>query len=184
MEFVCLWLAAIRILLRGCAGLFAENLALRQQLVVLQRQGKTPKLKNRDRLFWIVLSRFWPGWRDSLLIVQPATVLKWHQRGFKLYWQWKSRGKSGRPRVAREVRDLIRWLSRENPLWGRPHIKSELALLGYKVAESTIAKYMIKQSKPPSQNWRTFLKNHAADIVARDFFTVHTVTFRIYYVFV
>jgi putative transposase len=184
MVFVwCLFLI-IRTFFLLRASLVAENLALRQQLAVLKRQKPTPRLKKRDRLFWIVLSKLWSGWKKSLLIVQPSTVLRWHRKGFKIFWSIKSRKKAGRPKIDVEIRRLIRQLSKENPRWGVPHIKSELALLGYDVAESTIAKYIFKHPKPPSQTWRTFLKNHAADIVACDYFTAYTVTFRIYYVFV
>jgi transposase InsO family protein len=105
--------------------------------------------------------------------------------GFKLYWRWKSRaGKPGRPPIEREIRNLIRQMSKENPTWGSPRIVSELALLGHDVAENTVAKYMVRHRKPPSQTWRTFLDNHVPDIAACDFFTVPTVTFRILYVFV
>jgi transposase InsO family protein len=174
----------LKAVLAGRAGLVAENLALRQQLLVLQRSGRRPQLRGPDRIFWSWLSRLWSGWRSALLIVQPATVLRWHQQAFKLYWSWKSRRKPGRPKVEREVRDLIRRLCRENPTWGAPRILSELALLGHSVAESTIAKYIVRQSKPPSQNWRTFLANHMKQTAAVDFFTVATITFRVLYVFV
>jgi len=146
---------------------------------------KRPKLRMRDRIFWVLLSRLWPNWRSALAIVQPETVIKWHRQGFKLYWRWKSRrGKPGRPCIEREIRDLIRRMSRENPTWGAPRILSELLLLGYDVAEGTVAKYMVRTRKPPSQEWRTFLANHVPDIAACDFFTVATVTFRVLYVFI
>ena len=119
-----------------------------------------------------------------MVIVKPETVIRWHRQGFKLFWRLKSRKKPGRPKIDTEIRQLIRHNSKENPTWGVPHIKSELSFLGYDVAESTVAKYMFKNPKPPSQTWRTFLKNHAADIVACDYLTAYTVTFRIYYVFV
>jgi hypothetical protein len=165
------------------AALAAENIALRQQLLVLQRSVKRPKLRNSDRIFWSWLSRLWSGWRSALLIVQPQTIVKWHQLGFRLFWRWKSRGKPGRPPVDRDIRDLIRRMCRENPTWGAPRIQSELALLGHNVAESTVDKYMVRLPKPPSQNWRTFLKNHVGQIAAADFFTVPTITFRVLYVF-
>ena len=184
MVFVWCLLLIIRAFFFSRASLVAENLALRQQLAVLKRQKPTPRLKKRDRLFWIVLSKLWLGWEKSLLIVQPSTVLHWHRAGFKLFWRLKSRKKPGRPKIEAEIRQLIRNMSRENPKCGVPHIKSELALLGYNVAESTVAKYIFKHPKTPSQTWRTFLKNHASDIVACDFLTAYTVTFRIYYVFV
>ena len=176
--------ASLRAFSVGRAALAAENLALRHQLAVLHRSVKRPKFRKGDRIVWVWLSRLWSGWRSALALVQPETVVRWHRQGFRLYWQWRSRKKHGRPGVAREVRDLIRRLSRENQTWGVPRIKSELALLGYDVAESTVAKYKVRHRKPPSQTWRTFLRNHATDIVACDFFTVSTVTFRQLYVFV
>ena len=181
-----LWmiLVTLRGFIASRAALVAENLALRQQLGVLRRSVRQPKLRKYDRLFWVAISKLWTGWAKSLVIVQPSTVVRWHRRGFKLFWRLKSRGRPGRPRIDAEIRRLIRGMSRENPTWGAPHMKSELALLGHDVAESTVARYMIKHPKPPSQTWRTFLNNHASDIVACDFFTVYTVTFRIYYVLV
>jgi putative transposase len=176
----------LRLLAHFLYGLFrnrlvmaAENLALRQQLVVLTRSVKRPRLRQRDRLFWVTLSRLWQGWRSCLTIVQPETVIGWHRRGFKLYWRWKSRP-TGRPTLEREIRDMVRRLAHENPLWGAPRMHSELTLLGYTVAQSTVSKYLrsFRKSRPPSQNWRTFLKNHAGEIVALDFFTVATMTFR------
>jgi len=166
--------------------LAVENLALRQQLAVCKQSVKRPKLRPRDRVFWVWLSRLWPNWRSALAIVQPETVVRWHRMGFKLYWRWKSRaGKPGRPCIEREeIRELIRRMSRENPMWGAPRIVSELALLGHDVAEATVTKYMVRPQKPPSQTWRTFLDNHVPDIAACDFFTIPTVTFRVLYVFV
>ena len=165
--------------------LAVENLALRQQLAVCKQSIKRPKLRPRDRVFWVWLSKLWPNWSSALAIVQPQTVIKWHRMGFKLYWRWKSRaGQPGRPPIEREIRDLIRRMSLENPTWGAPRILSELLLLGYDVAEGTVAKYMALRRKPSSQTWRTFLDNHVSDIAACDFFTVPTVTFRVLYVFI
>lgn len=166
-------------------SLAAENLALRQQLAVYQRKIKRPKLRKRDRLFWVCLSRLWSGWRSPLVLVQPATVVKWHRAGFRLYWRWKSRSKKiGRPKVEPAIRDLIRRMSRENPTWGAPHIQSELLLLGHDVAESTVASYLVRGRKPPSPTWRTFLNNHVTELVGIDFFVVPTATFRLLYCFI
>ena len=173
----------LKAILRTRSSLLAENLALRQQLAVLQRNTKRPKLRNSDRIFWVWLSRLWRGWRSVLLIVQPETVIGWHRRGFRLYWRLKSRKKTGRPKIEAEIRILIRKISRDNPTWGAPRILSELLLLGYSVAESTVAKYMTRQPKPPSQTWRSFLKNHIGQIAAIDFLTVPTISFRVLYVF-
>ena len=118
-------------------------------------------------------------------LLRAQTVIKWHRQSFKCYWRWKSRaGRVGRPRIDQEIRDLIRRMLRENPTWGVPRIQAELNLLGYKVAESTVAKYRVRARKPPSQTWKSFLRNHANEIVAIDFFVVPTVTFNILYGFV
>ena len=162
--------------------LAVENLALRQQLGVLNRSVKRPKLRRWDRVFWVWLSRLWTGWRSTLIIVKPETVIRWHRRGFRLNWCWKSKPrKPGRPAIEPEVRALIRRMSRENSTWGAPRIQSELALLGHEVSEGTVAKYMVRPRKPRSQTWRTFLDNHVGDLVAIDFFVVPTVTFRLLY---
>jgi putative transposase len=176
--------AFVRSLVCDRAELAAENLGLRQQLAVLREKTKRPSLHQRDRIFWAILSRIWSNWRSVLLIVQPETVVRWHRRGFKIFWRWKSRAKRGRPPIELEIRKLIRLMSRQNPLWGTPRIQSELALLGYIVADSTIDKYRVRPTKPPSRSWRTFLDNHVKDIVAVDFFTVPTATFRILFTFV
>ena len=176
--------ALLRHLLQSRATLVAENLALRHQIVILQRSVKRPRLHRRDRIFWVWLSRLWRGWRSSLLVVQPETVLRWHREGFRLYWRWKSRSRCGRPKLDAEIRALIRRMSRDNPTWGRRRIRSELHLLGYEVAERTVAKYMVRGRKPPSQGWRVFLKNHFREITAIDFFTVVTLNFRILICFV
>jgi len=170
--------------LRSHRALALENLALRHQLDVLQRNVKRPRLPNRDRTLWIILLRFWADWRKSLTFVQPETVIRWHRKGFKLYWRWRSApGWMGRRRVPKEVLDLIRRMSRTNPLWGAPRIHGELLKLGITVSQATVSKYMVRHRHPPSQSWRTFLENHAKDIVSVDFFTVPTVTFRVLFVF-
>ena len=175
----------IRGILRDRTELATENLALRQQLVILQQKFNRPRLRDRDRVFWAILSRIWPNWRSAILIVQPDTVVRWHHAGFKLFWRWKSRtGKAGRPKIEAEIRRLIRRMSRENTNWGVPRIQSELALLGHTISEATVRKYRIRYRNPPSQTWRTFLDNHLTDIVAIDFFTVPTATFRVLFAFV
>ena len=170
--------------LRSRRAMVLENLALRHQLHVLQRNAKRPLLTNRDRVLWVMLSRVWADWRTSLTVVQPDTVVRWHRRGFRLYWRWKSRPRwPGRRKIPKEIRDLIRQMSRDNPLWGAPRIHGELLKLGIKVSQATVSKYMVRHRRPPSQSWRTFLKNHAKDIVSVDFFTVPTATFRVLFVF-
>lgn len=170
--------------LRSHRALALEKLALRHQLDVMQRNTKRPRLTNRDRTLWVILSQFWPDWRKSLMVVQPDTVIHWHRKGFKLYWRWKSRPRRmGRRRVPEKVRDLIRRMSRANPLWGAPRIHGKLLKLGITVHQATVSKYMVRHDKPPSQSWRSFLKNHAKEIVSVDFFTVPTVIFRVLFVF-
>ena len=184
MGILRMLLAFLRAFLASRAALAVENMALRHQLAVLQRSAKHPKLRKRDRIFWAWLSRLWSGWKSTLVIVQPATVVRWHRQGFKLYWRRKSRKKLGRPILEREIRELVHRMCREIPTRGAQRIQSELALLGYDVAESTVGQYMVRQPKPPSQSWRTFLANYVGQIAAIDFFTVPTVTFRVLYVFV
>jgi transposase InsO family protein len=184
MFLVRLIWAVLRGLFAKRTDLVAENLALRQQLIVLHRRTKRPQLKTKDRVFWLWLARSWDGWRDSLIVVKPATVVRWHRQGFKYYWAWKSRHKGGRPAVAPVVRDLIRRMSRANPLWGAPRIHGELLKLGIDLSETTVAKYMTRHTRPPSPSWRAFFDNHLRDLVSIDFFTVPTVTFRILFVFV
>jgi len=146
---------------------------------------KRPVLKPGDRCLWVWLSRLWSGWRSALIIVMPETVIGWHRQGFRWYWTWKVRhGKAGRPRVPKQIRDLIRTMSRENPIWGAPRIHSELMKLNIKISQASIAKYMARSPKPPSQTWRTFLKNHVSQLASVDFFTVHTVWFEVLFVFI
>ncbi len=184
MGLIQIFVLFIRGMFRNRIDPAAENLALRQQLAILREKVKRPRLRQRDRIFWAILSRIWANWRSALLIVQPDTVVRWHRQGFKIFWRWKSRAKRGRPSIAKEIRALTRRMTRENPLWGTPRIQSELALLGYVVAASTIDKYRSRPRKPPSQTWRAFLDNHAKDMVAVDFFTVPIATFRILFCFI
>ena len=172
----------VRGLLANRARLAAENLALRQQLAVFKHAQPRPHIRRRDRVFWVWLARLWAGWRSALVLVQPDTVVRWHRQGFRLYWRWKAQAAPvGRPRVEREIRDLIRRMARENPLWGAPRTAAELHFLGYRVADSTVAKYLPRGRKPPSPNWRTFLANHVGQIASIDFFAVPTATFRVLY---
>ena len=170
---------------RTRAALQAEILALRHQLAVCQKNApRRLRLHRCDRLLWVVLYRFWSGWRRCLEIVRPDTVLRWHRRAFAWHWTRKSRRLPGRPEVAANIRDLIRRMCQANPLWGAPRIHGELLKLGIAVAQSTVARYLPRSRKPPSQTWRTFLTNHLAQTAAIDFFTVPTATFRVLFVFV
>jgi transposase InsO family protein len=163
----------------------AENAALRHQLSVLRRKvhGRV-RLTNNDRWFLIQLYRWFPSVLRVLTIVQPETLVRWHRAGFRYYWRWKSRSRGGRPQIETGLRALIRRMSIENPLWGAPRIHGELLKLGFEVAQSSVAKYMARRRGPPSQGWRTFLRNHAPDIAAMDLFVVPTIGFDLLYAFI
>jgi len=170
---------------RGRAVLQLELLALRHQLATVKRTSSRPSLRLADRLLWVVLSRILPNWREVLVIVKPETVIGWHRKGFRLFWTWKSRRRTGgRPPVAREVRDLIRRMSRDNPLWGAPRIHGELLKLGIEVSQATVSKYIKNLPRPPSQTWLTFLRNHIHCSASMDFFVLPTATFRLLFVLI
>jgi hypothetical protein len=168
-------------------GLLLENLALRQQLAVLQSRHPQPRLKGPGRLFWVFLYRLWPGWRSALVVVQPETVIRWHRAGFKCYWTWISRSsnKPGRKCVCKKLRDLIFHMVAENPTWGAPRIHGELKMLGYEISERTVLRWMRKapRSTEPARRWAAFLSNHREAVAAMDFFTVPTLTFGILHCF-
>ena len=170
---------------RSYESLRLENMALRHQLAVYQHTVKRPKLRPADRFFWSCLSRLWSDWKEALAFVQPRTVIAWQKKRFRAYWRRLSQsGKLGRPALSKEVRVLIQDMWRANPTWGSPRIMGELRKLGINVAKSTVEKYRPRVRKPPSPTWKAFLNNHAPDIVACDFFTVPTVTFRVLFVFI
>jgi putative transposase len=178
-------LAFVAALFRSQTSLRLENLALRHQLAVYQQTIPRPRLSPTDRLVWVWLSRLWSGWQAALACVQPRTVIAWQRRRFRDHWRRLSQsGTSGRPTVPREIRDLIRDLSRANPLWGSPRIVGELRKLGINVAKSTVEKYRVRLRKPPSPTWKVFLKNHVKDLVALDFFVVPTVSYKVLFVLV
>ena len=185
LSFLTAVFATLSSVFRSRSGLQLENLALRHQIGVLQRVGrKRPKLMPWDRLLWVWLSRIWSGWRSTLAIVKPETVIAWHRVGFRLFWTWKvRRGRPGRPVVSREVRNLIRRMCRENPSWGAPRVHGKLLKLGIDIGETSVSKYMVRCHQPPSQTWRTFLENHLQQLVSIDFFTVPTIGFQVLYVF-
>ncbi len=178
--------AALRAVARSRLELTAEVFALRHQLAVLrQRAPSRLRLGRTDRLVWVLLSRLWGGWRDAVQIVSPDTVVAWHRRGFAFYWRWRSRPRRpGRPPVDREIRELIQRMQRANPFWGAPRIHAELLKLGIEISPATVANYMRRRGTPPSQSWRTFLRNHASQLASMDFFTVPTATFRMIFVLV
>ena len=179
------FLAALLCMFRTQAALQLEILALRQQIGVLQRSTrKRPRLTAADRVFWAWLSGIWKDWRSALAIFKPATVIGWHRKGFRLLWTWRiRRGRTGRPAIPLDVRNLIRRMSRQNPTWGAPRIHGELLKLGIDIGETSVAKYLVRHRMPPSQTGRTFLENHVKSLVSVDFFTVPTVRFQVLYVF-
>ena len=161
-----------------------EVLALRHQVMVLQRQTRKPKLHPSDRYLWMLLMKVWPNWRTPLLIFQPETLIAWQRSGFRMFWRWKSRCRLGRPGKDAELIQLIRRMWAINPTWSSPRIRVELAKLGLKASTATIRKYRPKSRGKPSQGWRTFLQNHASGIAAMDFIVVPTATARLLYVLV
>ena len=145
-------------------ALLLEAIALRHQIAVLERsRTRRPRFRRWDRLFWILFSRWWPQWRDSLIIVQPETVLRWRRDGWLTLWRYRARGRwrGGRPRVPSEARDLIAQMARENFLWGAPQIHGELLMLGFSLSQATVSRYLPARSRGPGQSWRTFLRNQA-----------------------
>src|SRR5947207_12462161 len=178
-------LAILHLLGTSVANLFksrrrleVENLFLRHQLnIALRRSPHRLRLRRSDRALLVWMTWLWPSLLGLSRVVQPDTILRWHRAGFRAYWRWKSRAQSGRPPVSGELREFIRRMSKENPLWGAPRIHGELLKLGFEIAESTVSKYMIRHRGPPSQTWRTFLRNHAHAIAAIDLCVVPTLTF-------
>src|ERR1035437_10091047 len=185
IRLLCFVLAVWASPFKSKIRLAAENGALRHQLIVLRRKlrGRV-QLANSDRWFLVQLYRWFPSILKVLTIIRPETLVRWHRAGFRSYWRWKSRSLGGRPRIEADLRALIRRMSIENPLWGAPRIHGELLKLGFKIAQSSVAKYMVKRRGPPSQEWRTFLCNHAPDIAAMDLFVVPTIGFSLLYAFV
>src|SRR6266550_1502026 len=185
MGLPCFVLAILASPFKSKIRLEAENAALRYQLIVLRRKlrGRV-RLTNHDRWFFVQLYRWFPSILTVLTIIRPATLVRWHRAGFGCYWRWKSRRRGGRPQIEADLRTLIRRMSVENPLWGAPRIHGELLKLGFAVAQSSVAKYMVKRRGPPSQGWRTFLHTHAPEIAAMDLFVVPTIGFDLLYAFI
>ena len=174
-------------LFRSRRDLLLENLALRQQLTVFKQKQPKPRFGAADKLFWVLLCRLWAGWRRTLIIVQPETVIRWLRRGFKLYWTCLSRHSAcvGRKSVSRELRELIFRMVVENQTWGAPRLHGELKMLGFDISERTVLRWLRKapQGPAPAKRWAAFLSNHREAIAAMDFFTVPTLSFGVLYCF-
>jgi transposase InsO family protein len=170
---------------RSHERLKAEILILRHQLNILHRKApKRLRLCGGDRALFVWLYRRCPDIGNATAIVRPETIIRWHRMGFRAWWRWKSHGPVGRPGIDQEPRDLVRRMCEENPLWGAPRIHGELLKLGFDVAQSTVSKYMLRRRGPPSQGWKTFLRNHADGIASVDFLIVPTLAFERLFVFV
>jgi transposase InsO family protein len=185
VALLCFVVAILASPLKSRSRLEAENAALRHQLNILGRQRHVRvRLTNNDRWFFIQLYRWVPSILNVLTVVRPETLVRWHRAGFRSYWRWKSRPRGGRPQIEPDLRALIRRMSIENPLWGAPRIHGELIKLGFEVAQSSVAKYMVKRCGPPSQGWYTFLRNHGPEVAAMDLFVVPTISFDLLYAFI
>ena len=185
LNAILLGFRLIILALSGNKQVALENVALRQQLRVLTRDIKRPRLRRWDRLFWTVLVTIWKDWKSALVIVRPETVIGWQRRRFKQYWRRLSQSNGpGRPVVGIEIRNLVKSMAAANPLWGAPRIHGELLKLGFEISERTVSRLMPRRNKKPSQTWGTFLSNHVGQLVSVDFFTVPTIQLRVLYVFV
>src|SRR5215467_14529931 len=180
-----LLLGTVTDLVRSKSELVAENALLRQQLIILRRQVKRPACTKRDRMILVLLARASRAWKQALFIVRPETLLRWHHQGFRLYWKYKSRAASSKPRIAEEIVALIEEMATQNRLWGAERIRGELLKLGIRVCKRTIQKYMrhVRTTQPRGQNWATFLRTHADQIWACDFLPVTDLLFRSLFAF-
>src|SRR5262249_3866387 len=183
LEYLCLLLGVLRAGLCARSDLVAENLLLRQQLLVLRRPTRSrAPLRARDRLFWLLTRVVRRDWRRHLVLVRPETVVRWHRQGWRLFWRWTSRPRGGRRRLCPQVQALIVRMARENPAWGSERIRGELLKLGIAVSKRSVQQYRQRgPACPPSQprqTWRTFLVNHRQQLWAADLLTIHTATFR------
>jgi putative transposase len=184
LNAILVWIRFVILVLSGHQHVALENAALRQQLAVFKRDVKRPRLRRRDRMFWIGLRAIWKEWKSALVMVRPETVISWQRKRFKRYWWNLSQSKEpGRPRVSSEIRKLVRHMAAANPLWGAPRVHGELLKLGFEISERTVSRLMPKKDRKPSQTWMTFLRNHVGQMVSVDFFTVVTIRLQVLYVF-
>ena len=185
LNVILLSIRFVILVLGGHQHVALENAALRQQLAVFKRDVKRPRLRRRDRIFWIGLRAIWKEWKSVLVIVRPETVISWQRKRFQRYWRKLSQSKEpGRPRVSPEIRKLAQHMAAANPLWGAPRVHGELLKLVFAISERTVSRLMPKTDRKPSQTWMTFLRNHVGQMVSVDFFTIATIQLRVLYVFV
>jgi len=185
LNVILLGIRFVILVLAGHKEIALENAALRQQLAVFKRDINRPRLRRRDRIFWMGLRAIWKDWKSGLMIVRPETVISWQRKQFNRYWWRLSQPKGpGRPRLSAEIRNLITTMAAANPLWGAPRIHGELLKLGVEISERTVSRLIPKQNKEPSQTWKTFLTNHVGQLVSIDFFTVPTLQLRVLFVLV
>lgn len=185
VTFLCIF-RFVRLLLSGQQAVALENAALRMQIAAYRREKSRPNLTDLDRWFWIVLRQVWSNWRHVVLYVQPDTAVRWQRERFRNFWARLSKPpgrKRGRPKIPADVRQLVVRMATANPLWGAPRIHAELQLIGISLSERTVSRLLRRLPRPPSQNWKTFLHNHIAQIVSIDFFTVPTATLKVLFVF-
>ena len=162
-----------------------EIIFLTKQLEIYQRSDPKLKINRSDRMIFSLMMDLLSNWKERMFIVKPETVIKWHRTAFRIFWRWKSQHKGGRPKVSREVINLIKQMANENTQWGVPRIHGELLKLGFDISESTVQRYMHRKGKRTTgQNWKTFLKNHSKEIVSIDFLTVPTINFKLVYILV
>ena len=183
LRFLALLIRCAPALFRSHRQQLIVELALRQQLATYSQKKPKPKITPLDRLFWVALFRFWPRWKETLVIVKPDTVVRWHRTGFKLYWRWISKRGPGRPPISAEVQSLIKVFALDNG-WGARKVHAELGRLGFTVSLASVSRYMPRRTRDrgKQQRWMTFLRNHRDGITAMDFFVVPTATFRLLYV--
>jgi hypothetical protein len=167
------------------AKLQLEVLFLTKQLEIYQQTDPKLKIKRTERIFFSLLKDLLSNWKERIFIVKPNTIIKWHRKGFRIYWKWKSKPKGGIPKLSREVINLIKQMANDNQSWGAPRIHRELKKLGFDISESTVQRYMPKKWKRTTgQNWKTFLKNHSKEIISIDFLTVPTIHFKLVHILV
>lgn len=184
MPIVHAFFAFVGSFVRSRMALQVEIVALRHQLALYHALVRRPRIRPGDRVFWARLARYGDRWREVLVVVQPATVIGWQRKRFRDHWARLGHRQPGRPAVSQELRQLIRDISIANPRWGAPRIVGELRKLGIAVAKATVERYRVRLRGPSSPTWRAFLKNHVSELVALDFFTVPTVTFRVLFVLI